>query len=424
MKARTVSVTGLGYVGLPLAAAFARRGLVVGFDCDPQRVAELKKGHDRTRELAPGDFQRKNLLLTCDPEDLRRADFHIVAVPTPVDSAKRPDLEPLLSACRSVGAILKRGDIVVFESTVYPGATEEDCAPALELASGLKSGRDFFLGYSPERINPGDRAHGLERVVKIVSGQDERTLKEVARVYARVAKAGVHRAPSIRTAEAAKVIENTQRDLNIALVNELAMIFARMGLDTREVLAAAGTKWNFLPFAPGLVGGHCIGVDPYYLTHKAAALGHAPEVILAGRRVNDSMAAYCARRTLQALSRRGPGPWTVTVLGLTFKENIPDARNSQAAVLAAELARAGARVQVHDPVCDPESAEREYGLRLVARKDLDPADAVVLAVAHREFARGGWRLARALLRGGRGVVADIKAVLPRPAPAGVELWRL
>ena len=424
---RVVSVTGLGYVGLPLAAAFGRRMTVIGFDADARRVAELKRGRDRTGEVDAAALKAADIRFTTRPADLRRARVHVIAVPTPVDQAKVPDLGPLLRASRTVGEILKKGDIVIYESTVYPGATEEDCAPVLEEASGLTCGRDFTLGYSPERINPGDKEHSLERVVKVVSGQDARTLAAVARLYECVTEAGVHRAPSIRVAEAAKVIENTQRDINIALMNELSLIFGRMGLDTQEVLAAAGTKWNFLRFTPGLVGGHCIGVDPYYLTHKAAALGYTPQVILAGRRINDGMGAHAAREVIRRLCARGETlkNCPITVLGLTFKENVPDLRNSRVADLVRELRRYGARVSLHDPLGEPAAVRREFGAPPTALKKLPPARAVVLAVAHRAYAEGGWSLIASLLRGGRGVVADLKAVLPKDrAPRGVELWRL
>ena len=424
---RTIAVIGLGYVGLPVAVAFGARSRVVGFDVDAARVAELRRGVDRNRELEPAGLAAADVRFTSDPEALREADFHIVTVPTPVDETHRPDLRPLLGAARTVGRRLAAGDVVVFESTVYPGATEEDCVPVLEAASGLACGTDFTVGYSPERINPGDRTHTFSRIPKIVAGQDAATLDVVAAVYESVVTAGVHRVASIRVAEAAKVIENTQRDLNIALMNELALIFGRMGIDTRDVLAAAGTKWNFHPFAPGLVGGHCIGVDPYYLTHKAAALDYHPQVILAGRRINDGMGAYVAGQAVKALVRRGVsmGEAVVTVLGFTFKENVSDLRNTRVIDVVRELEDYGLGVQVHDPRADPEEARREHGVEIVAADALRPADAVILAVAHAEFVAGGWDGVTALLRGGRGAVIDVKCALDRASrPGGIDLRRL
>ncbi|MCP5151339.1 MAG: nucleotide sugar dehydrogenase [Ectothiorhodospiraceae bacterium] len=424
---RKISVTGLGYVGLPVAVAFGKSERVVGFDVNAQRVAELKAGHDRTHEVADADLAAADVLYTCNAEDLRAADFHIVAVPTPIDDAKQPDLGPLRAASRSVGAQLKRGDIVVFESTVYPGATEEDCVPVLEAASGLRCGSDFTVGYSPERINPGDREHTFTRITKVVSGQDAATLEVVAQVYESVVTAGVHRAATIKVAEAAKVIENTQRDLNIALMNELALIFDRMGIDTRDVLAAAGTKWNFLPFSPGLVGGHCIGVDPYYLTHKAAMLDYYPQVILAGRRINDGMGQHIAAQIVKSLIRRGESVHDalVTVLGLTFKENVPDLRNTKVIDIVHALEDYGIAVQVHDPMADADEARHEYGIELVSAGALRPARCVVLAVAHDDYVRDGWVGVTGLLERGEGVVVDVKGVLPREArPAEVLLWRL
>jgi UDP-N-acetyl-D-galactosamine dehydrogenase len=424
---RKISVIGLGYVGLPVAVAFGKRARVVGFDIKPERVAELRAGHDSTREVTDAELAEADVLYTSDPADLRAADFHIVAVPTPVDEAKRPDLTPVLKASETLGAQLKRGDIVVYESTVYPGATEEDCVPVLERLSGLRCGEDFTVGFSPERINPGDHVHRFTTITKVVSGQDARTLDTVAEVYASVVEAGVHRASSIKVAEAAKVIENTQRDLNIALMNELALIFDRMGIDTLDVLAAAGTKWNFLKFRPGLVGGHCIGVDPYYLTHKASILGYIPEVILAGRRINDGMGAYVAGQVIKRLVKDGyhVRGSRITVLGLTFKEDVPDLRNTRVIDIVKELQDYGVLVQIHDPMADPHEAHEEYGVQLVARDQLAPAHAVVLAVAHKPYLDAGWPLVAGLLDGGHGVVADVKGVLPRDqVPAGVTLWRL
>ncbi|MCW8952391.1 MAG: nucleotide sugar dehydrogenase, partial [Rhodospirillales bacterium] len=390
---RKVSVIGLGYVGLPVAIALGRQGTqVVAFDIDAQRIAELGRGEDRTDECTAEELASADLLLTTNPDDLSKADFHIVTVPTPITDTKRPDLRPLLGATRMVGGRIKKGDIVVFESTVYPGSTEDDCVPILEAESGLKYRTDFTVGYSPERINPGDREHRLETITKVVSGSDQQTLDTVAAVYGSIVKAGVHRAPDIRTAEAAKVIENTQRDLNIALMNELAVIFERLGIDTGDVLEAAGTKWNFLKFSPGLVGGHCIGVDPYYLTHRAEQVGYHPQVILAGRRINDGMGAMVAREVIKRLmnGERNGRKLVVTVLGITFKENVPDFRNTRSVDVIAELEAFGIEVQAHDPLADPEAVKEEYGVTLTAQEDLKPADAVVLTVAHDDYVNGGW----------------------------------
>jgi UDP-N-acetyl-D-galactosamine dehydrogenase len=424
---RKISVVGLGYVGLPVAVEFGKNERVVGFDINPKRIAELKKGIDHTGEVTSKDLKAADVLYTCDPKDLKTANFHIVAVPTPVDHAKTPDLTPVIKASETVGRVLKKGDIVVYESTVYPGATEEDCVPVLERESGLKCGKDFFIGYSPERINPGDKEHTFKTITKVVSGQTPAILEIVAAVYGSVVTAGVHKAGSIKAAEAAKVIENTQRDLNIALMNELALIFHRMGIDTRDVLEAAGTKWNFLKFEPGLVGGHCIGVDPYYLTHKAAIMGYIPQVILSGRRINDDMGRYVASETVKELIQQGKSikGSTVTVLGLTFKENVPDLRNTRVVDIIAELKEYGIHVQVYDPTVDPKEAVEEYGIRVVPRARLKPADAIVFAVAHKEFVDEGWLLIKRLLKAGKGVVADVKGRLPRTkVPNGIALWRL
>ena len=424
---RRISVVGLGYVGLPVAVAFGRRSRVIGFDIDAGRVEELRRHVDRTGEIDPADLAATDVRFTNDAEELREADFHVVAAPTPIDRTRKPDLRALLGAARMVGRCLDAGDIVVFESTVYPGVTEEECVPVLEEASGLACGEDFAVGYSPERINPGDREHTFARIPKIVAGQDEVTLDVVAGVYESVVAAGVHRAATIRVAEAAKVIENTQRDINIALMNELALIFARMGIDTRDVLAAAGTKWNFLPFTPGLVGGHCIGVDPYYLAHKAAMLSYQPEVILAGRRVNDGMGAWVAGQAVKALVRRGLGAHgaVVTILGLTFKENVPDLRNTRVVDIVRELEDYGLTVQVHDPCADPVEAAREHGIEIVPREALRAADAVILAVSHATYVERGWPNVTTLLRDERGIVIDVKCVLDRATrPRGIELLRL
>lgn len=424
---RIVSVVGLGYVGLPVAVAFGKIRKTVGFDINARRIEELKAGHDRTGEVSSEDLNEADLLFTEKIEELRLADFHIVAVPTPVDEAKQPDLTPMLKASETVGRALKKGDIVVYESTVYPGVTEDECVPILERVSGLKCGIDFKVGYSPERINPGDKEHTFTKIKKVVSGQDAKTLEIVASVYESVVTAGVHRATSIKVAEAAKVIENTQRDLNIALMNELALIFDLMGIDTSDVLDAAGTKWNFLKFKPGLVGGHCIGVDPYYLTHKAEKIGYIPQVILAGRRINDGMGKFIAQRTVKEMIRAGHGihGCTVTVLGLTFKEDCPDIRNSRVIDIIRELQEYGINVQVHDPLADFDEAKHEYGVSLVPMEKLKPASAVVVAVAHKAFRE----LSAVQLTGlmnSNPVLADVKGVYKHIEleSAGVRVWRL
>jgi UDP-N-acetyl-D-glucosamine/UDP-N-acetyl-D-galactosamine dehydrogenase len=423
---RKIAVIGLGYVGLPVAVAFARSGsTVVGFDIDQNRIKELRAGIDRTREVEKSDLFHATLRYESDEAALANADFYIVTVPTPIDTAHRPDLGSLLNASGTVGRVLKRGDIVVYESTVYPGAVEEDCVPVLERASGLRCGPDFTVGYSPERINPGDKQHRFETITKVVSGLDERTLQIVADVYGSVVKAGIHRAPSIKVAEAAKVIENTQRDLNIAFMNELSAVFERLGIDTGDVLAAAGTKWNFLKFYPGLVGGHCIGVDPYYLTYRAEKAGYDPQVILAGRRINDGIGQRVARECVRRLLRGRKASPTVTVLGMTFKENVPDTRNSKVADIVSELQSFDLAVQVHDPLAYPDEVKHEYGIELTAMESLRPADAVILAVAHEAYLRHGWSLITRLLKDGAGVVLDVKSQLDRDRrPPGIDLWRL
>ena len=425
---RIIAVVGLGYVGLPVAVAFARSGIpVIGFDINAKRVQELTDGHDRTLEVDEAELRLPSLRFSSDPEALTSADFHIVTVPTPIDAAKRPDLGAMLSASRTVGAALKRGDIVVYESTVYPGCVEDECVPVLEKTSGLRAGADFTVGYSPERINPGDKQHRFETIMKVVSGQDAKTLDIVAEVYESVVTAGVHRAPSIKVAEAAKAIENTQRDLNIAFMNELSAICHQLGIDTGDVLAAAQTKWNFLKFYPGLVGGHCIGVDPYYLTHCAEKAGYHPEVILSGRRTNDDVGLRIARECIRSLFKRNrtAADALVTVLGLTFKENVPDTRNSKVVDIVRELRASGVSVQVADPLAIPQEAAHEYDLSLIDLKDAKPADAVILAVAHDDYVKGGWPLMQRMLRNGSGIVFDIKSVLDRRArPDGIELWRL
>ena len=423
---KTISVIGLGYVGLPVACAFAAKYPVLGFDINERRVDELRRGVDRTGEVAAAALAAANLRFSAEADDLRQADFHIIAVPTPVDRNKRPDLRPLLRASETVGARLKAGDIVVYESTVYPGATEEECIPVLQRCSGLTAGRDFSVGYSPERINPGDLQHGFSKIQKVVAAQTPAALEAIAAVYKSVVAAGVYPAPAIRVAEAAKVIENVQRDVNIALMNELALIFERMDIDTLDVLAAARTKWNFLDFAPGLVGGHCIGVDPYYLTQKAMQLDYAPQVILAGRSINDNMGREVAGRVIRALNRSGrAGADSVaTIMGITFKENLPDIRNTRVIDIVRELERYGVTTQVYDPVADGREVEREYGVVLRAAADLAKADAVIVAVAHRVFVDAGWGGVLELLHDD-GLVFDVKGVLPRAdKPRSARLYRL
>jgi UDP-N-acetyl-D-galactosamine dehydrogenase len=420
-----VGVVGLGYVGLPVAIAFGKaRALVLGFDIDRRRIEELQRYFDRTLEASEAELKQVNIRVSADAADLRDVDFFIVAVPTPVDGTNRPDMSIVLAASRIVGGALKKGDIVVYESTVYPGATEDECVPLLESVSGLKNGVDFHVGYSPERINPGDPQRRFESITKVVSGQDAKTLDTVAEVYSAVVRAGVHRAPSIKVAEAAKVIENTQRDLNIALINELALIFNLLDIDTSDVLAAAGTKWNFLKFAPGLVGGHCIGVDPYYLTHRAELAGYHPQVILAGRRVNDYMGSWIAQECVKDLFNRGNGK-TVVILGTTFKENVPDIRNSKVIEIVTELRSFGVSVHVADPLANAAECQHEYGITLTPFADLPPADAVILAVSHDEYKQGGWALVNGRLKPTGGLVMDIKAILDRAnAPPNVRLWRM
>ena len=417
LQDRRIAVIGLGYVGLPLAVAFGRKRPVTGFDINAARVAALRAGEDATREVSAEDLaEASHLSLSTDPADLEACDTYVVTVPTPIDAHKRPDLTPLMRASETVGKTLRRGDLVIYESTVYPGATEEDCVPVLERMSGLVCNRDFFVGYSPERINPGDRAHRLPDILKVTSGSTPEVAELVDALYREIITAGTFRAESIRVAEAAKVIENTQRDLNIALINELAMIFERMGLDTGAVLEAAGTKWNFLPFRPGLVGGHCIGVDPYYLTHKAEALGYHPQVILAGRRINDGMGAYVAGRMVKAMLRRGLPVQGARLLvaGLSFKENCPDLRNTRVVDVVAELRDFGMTVDVWDPMVDAEEAQAEYGITPIAAPEAESYDGIVLAVAHDQFRDLGTQGLRALGREGH-VLYDLKHVLPRDA---------
>jgi UDP-N-acetyl-D-glucosamine/UDP-N-acetyl-D-galactosamine dehydrogenase len=409
-----IGIIGLGYVGLPLAVYLARHFPVLGFDIDRERVADLSRGIDRTREVTEQEFAHAaRLTYSADVESLRDANFYIVTVPTPVDQAKRPDLTALIAASRLVGSVLGRGDVAVYESTVYPGATEEVCVPELEKASELTFNRDFFAGYSPERINPGDKTHRLPAIVKVTSGSTPEAADLIDAVYATVITAGTYRASSIRVAEAAKVIENIQRDVNIALINELAMLFKQLGLETREVLEAAGTKWNFQPFRPGLVGGHCIGVDPYYLTHKAEQIGFHPQMILAGRRINDGMAAFVANDVIKTMLKRRQSidRARVLVMGFTFKENVPDTRNTKVADLVRTLRDFVAEVVVYDPVADTELAEHEYGVALTNKLPKGPFDAIILAVKHEPIARMGEDGIKALLAPG-GLIYDLKGILP------------
>ncbi|MFA5984851.1 MAG: nucleotide sugar dehydrogenase [Methylococcaceae bacterium] len=427
MHNRKISVVGLGYVGLPVAVEFGKTQQVIGFDINSVRIEELRQGIERTNEVAPEELSAVKILYTCQPEDLKLADFHIIAVPTPVNNAKQPDLSPVIKASITVGKQLKKGDIVVYESTVYPGATEEDCIPVLERESGLKWLVDFNVGYSPERINPGDKVHTFKTITKVVSGDTVGTLDIVAEVYASVVTAGVHKAATIKVAEAAKVIENTQRDLNISLMNELALIFNKMGIDTRDVLAAASTKWNFLPFDPGLVGGHCIGVDPYYLTYKAAVLGYTPQVILAGRSINDSMGSFIAAQVVKQLINSGicVKGCIVTILGFTFKENVPDIRNTRVIDIYKELEDYGVQLQVIDPMADSHEIVEEYGIHLTHENELKPAQAILLAVPHEYFLSKDWAFIESLLDQKTGIVVDVKAKLDRTAvPDGIKLWRL
>ena len=408
----TIAVIGLGYVGLPLAIEFGKTRRVMGFDINAYRIAELRESKDRTREVEAPEFaEASHLTFTDDRSEIAGAQIYIVTVPTPIDKFKRPNLNPLLSASETVGRVLKKGDVVIYESTVYPGATEEDCVPVLEKFSGLAFNKDFYCGYSPERINPGDKTRNLTSIVKVTSGSTPEIAEEIDALYSSVITAGTYKAESIRVAEAAKVIENTQRDLNIALVNELAIIFNKMGIDTEAALKAAGTKWNFLPFRPGLVGGHCIGVDPYYLTHKAEALGYNPEVILAGRRINDGMGAFVAGQMVKAMLKRRiqVDGARVLVLGLTFKENCPDLRNTRVVDVIAELRDYGMHVDVHDPWVEREEAHREYGLSLVGGPETGTYDGIVLAVAHEVFREQGAEI----LRGREiSVFFDLKSLFP------------
>jgi UDP-N-acetyl-D-galactosamine dehydrogenase len=422
-KETSIAVIGLGYVGLPIALEFARHFRVIGFDINAERIADMRRSVDPSRELDADAFEGTDIHFTHNPEDLRQASFFVVAVPTPVDEHNVPDLRPVISASKTVGAALKQGDIVVYESTVYPGCTEEDCMPVLEQVSGLRFGDDFKLGYSPERINPGDKEHTLTKILKIVSGSDPESLDTIAQVYGQIITAGIYRASSIKVAEAAKVIENTQRDINIALMNELAIIFDKMGIDTNEVLAAAGTKWNFLKFFPGLVGGHCIGVDPYYLTYKAQQYGFAPDVILSGRRINNQMPAYIAKRIAQMLIGKGKSPreCKVLILGITFKENVADIRNSKVAGLAREIMDYSINVHLVDPHASPNEVAHEYKLSM-QEEPIGTYDAVVVAVAHDQFKHLDADYFKRLMPV-QPLVVDIKGIY-KHLDGQIDCWRL
>lgn len=411
-----IAIVGLGYVGLPLAVEFGKQYPTTGFDINQARIAELRQGRDSTLEVEPELLaQAVRLTFTDQLHDIADCNVYIVTVPTPIDAAKRPDLTPLTKASEAIGSVLKPGDTVVYESTVYPGCTEEVCVPILERVSGLRFNADFFVGYSPERINPGDKAHRVTTIKKVTSGSTPATADFVDALYASIITAGTHKAPSLKVAEAAKVIENTQRDLNIALVNDLAILFNKLGIDTLDVLEAAGTKWNFLPFRPGLVGGHCISVDPYYLTHKAQEVGHHPQVILAGRRTNDGMGPYVADQVIKLMVRKGINPVNarILILGLAFKENCPDLRNTRVVDIVQALQGYNARVEVFDPWVDAAEAQHEYAITPITAPEASAYDAVVLAVAHDQFRQLGGQGVRALCRPQAGVVYDVKGVLPR-----------
>ena len=426
-KDRKISVIGMGYVGLPVAVAFGRLGEVIGFDIDERRIAELNGGLDSTAEVSPEELSAAGITFTTDSKLLGQADFHIVAVPTPINDAKNPDMGPLIAASEALGRAINGGDIVVYESTVYPGATEEICAPILERESGLVCGRDFHLGYSPERINPGDREHTFTSIVKIVSAQDRAALDIIRHVYGSVVTAGVYEASSIKVAEATKVVENIQRDVNIALMNQLALIFDKLDIDTSDVLDAAGTKWNFLRFSPGLVGGHCIGIDPYYLAYRAARSGYIPDLILTARSINDGLGNYIAGQVVKAMLQAGHSPENslVTVLGLTFKENVGDTRNTRVIDIINELNQFNIAVQVNDVHADADKVRAEYEIDLVALHSLQPADAVILAVPHAEYLDKGWDWICSLLGDQGSIVYDVRSRLDRgAAPVGVQVMRL
>jgi UDP-N-acetyl-D-galactosamine dehydrogenase len=429
MQSIKIGVVGLGYVGLPLAVEFGKKYSVIGFDINQKRIAELSEGTDKTLEVSSSELSlAKNLTFSADPASLRECSIFIVTVPTPVDTANRPDLTPLIKASETVGKVISTGAIVIYESTVYPGCTEEACVPVLEKFSGLKFNKDFYCGYSPERINPGDKVNTLTKIKKITSGSTPEIAVTVDDLYKSIITAGTHKASSIKVAEAAKVIENTQRDLNIALINELSVLFDRLNIDTLEVLEAAGSKWNFLPFRPGMVGGHCIGVDPYYLTHKAEEVGYHPQIILAGRRMNDNMARYVARNTVKLMLRNGidVARSKVAILGITFKENCPDIRNSKVVDLITELVSWGVEVLVSDPYADPEEVSHEYGLSLTALENLGPVDALVVAVGHNEYRSIELETLKTFFRGDSPLLVDVKALFDREVAKkmGFTVFRL
>ncbi|MFD2829919.1 nucleotide sugar dehydrogenase [Corticicoccus populi] len=422
---RTIAVVGLGYVGLPVAVAFGKKNRTIAFDINDERIEELKRGYDRTNEVESVDLGVTDVFYTTDKSELKEADFIIIAVPTPINSHNQPDLTPLIRASETVGSVMVPGTIVVYESTVYPGATEDICAPILEEYSGLKRGKDFFIGYSPERINPGDKEHTFTKITKVVSGENSEVLSIVAEVYESVVTPGVYRAETIRVAEAAKIIENTQRDVNVALMNELAVLFDKMGIETKDVLAAAGTKWNFLKFSPGLVGGHCIGVDPYYLTYKAQEVGHHPEMILTGRRINDGMAQYIAITYIKEIIQKGlkVRGETLNFLGLTFKENTPDLRNTKMVDLINEFKTLSMKVNVHDPLADRKEAKQLYDITLMDTTDMPVSDFLVLAVAHDEYKENKDKYLKCLSE--EGIVCDIKGLIePGDLSEKQSVWRL
>lgn len=422
-KKKKLSVIGLGYVGLPVALAFAKKFSVIGFDINEHRIDLIKKGIDPSEELEPADFEHTDIHFTAQPADLQQAHFHVIAVPTPVDQHKVPDLTYLRSASKLVGQYLKKGDYVLFESTVYPGCTEEDCLPVLEEVSGLKLG-DFKLGYSPERINPGDKIRTIDKILKIVSGSDGEALQEISKIYGAIITAGIYEAPSIKVAEAAKIIENAQRDLNISFVNELAIIFDKMNIDTQEVLQAAGTKWNFLNFSPGLVGGHCIGVDPYYLLHKSRQMGYEPQVILSGRRINDEMPGFIAKKLVQLLLNKGKNPQQakVLVMGITFKENVADIRNSKVTNLVRELMKYAINVHLKDPYASPNEVAQEYNLTLMDQISSD-YDAIIVAVGHQQYREMSIDFFKENMTE-QPILFDIKGIYPKPTDDDIVYWRL
>lgn len=428
-KNKIIAVVGLGYVGLPLAVAFAKKSYeIIAYDINQERISQLKNGVDVTWETTSGDLNLSNIHFSSREEDLKKASIYIITVPTPINDANRPDLSIVFSATERIAKYLKKGDIVIYESTVYPGVTEDECVPILEKISGLKYRVDFGAGYSPERINPGDKLHRLETIQKIVSGSDSTVLDLVADLYNKIIEAGIFKCPNIRTAEAAKVIENIQRDVNISLINELSIIFNKLEINTYEVLDAAATKWNFARFEPGLVGGHCIGVDPYYLTHCAEKLGYNPEVILSGRRINNRMGEHIAGEIIKSILNSSSNllfPPLITILGFTFKENVPDIRNTKVVDVIKGLESFGAQIQVYDPYADPENVFHEYGIKLTSLEKLSPADSVVVAVKHKSFVEGGWPFITTLLKDQKGLVADLKNCLPRnDIPKAVKIWSL